>query len=147
VGKWVRVFRDPPPLPLPPCPCDSLNFLVFFGALVDFFRCHDVAEFGAKVRESICTRRIFRAILSFVGIICNVEELVGEADVVDVFPFAFFDHEAAGCRTEGVVFAEDGSVGKGVAGNGGKEAGARKDGGFLIGDVEECGEDVDEVGA
>ncbi len=52
---------------------NAFDFLICFGALVNFFGGDDVVEVGAKVGEDVGTGGVVGAILGFIGVVGDVE--------------------------------------------------------------------------
>ena len=55
------------------CSANAFDFLICFGALVDFFGCDDVVEVCAKIGEDVGTGGVVGAVLNFVGVVGDVE--------------------------------------------------------------------------
>ena len=52
---------------------NAFEFLICFGALVNFFGGDDVVEVGAEIGEDVGTGGIVGAIFDFVGVVGDVE--------------------------------------------------------------------------
>ena len=71
--RELRDFRSWELILTPGRPVNAFDFLICFGALVNFFGGDDVVEVGTEVREDVGTGGIVGAILGFVGVVGDVE--------------------------------------------------------------------------
>ena len=70
---WLRGFRSRELILTPGRPVDAFDFLICFGALINFFGVDDVVEVGAEVREDVGTGGVVGAVLNFIGVVGDVE--------------------------------------------------------------------------
>ena len=54
-------------------PVDAFDFLICFGALINFFGVDDVVEVGAEVGKDVGTGGVVGAVFGFVGVVADVE--------------------------------------------------------------------------